>query len=258
MGHERIGLLPRTRRWEAIVSDLARLAESGGFDAAPIARRTLANVRKRYKDIHGDPGVQAAFEYLVVLSTQGLLGPAEDAPPAIDLDSNPSILQLATDMSSWIDKKAESREYAELAKRAASDAIVQWTRAQTKQGSLFGKEHEAKRVWSEAASARGFCEVARLFFAKFTERYLSYFLDREASAEFRTVSDRERFAAALRAHVEAVSNHAFETSKITQSFAAGWFNNHARDRRPSSGEIENFLAVAFGKLDEELRREGSQ
>jgi hypothetical protein len=44
--------------------------------------------------------------------------------------------------------------------------------------------------------------------------------------------------------------------RITQSFAAGWFNAHTRDRLPDAKEVEGFVGLAFGKLRDELRREG--
>ena len=50
---------------------------------------------------------------------------------------------------------------------------------------------------------------------------------------------------------------AFETSRITQSFAAGWFNRYARERAPTKAELEGFLSVAFGKMREELMREAA-
>ena len=67
----------------------------------------------------------------------------------------------------------------------------------------------------------------------------------------------ERFAAELRSHVNAISHHAFETSKIAQSFAAGWYNNHIKNKTPSDREIQAFLSTAFGKIREELQRERS-
>ena len=96
---------------------------------------------------------------------------------------------------------------------------------------------------------------SRLFFSKFTERYLNYFLEREASASMASVSERDRLASQLSEHIDGVSKFAFETSRITQSFAAGWFNNYARDRYPSKDESRSFLNVAIGKMREELRRE---
>ena len=112
-------------------------------------------------------------------------------------------------------------------------------------------------IWRRANNAEGFCEVARLFFSKFTERYLNYFLGREASAVLANAGEREQFASQLREHVDTVSKFAFETSRITQSFAAGWFNRHARDQAPSLDELEGFLSIAFGKMREGLMREAS-
>jgi len=83
-------------------------------------------------------------------------------------------------------------------------------------------------------------------------------LEREASAQLPSFEARESFAKSLHVHIEEVSRHAFETSKITQSFAAGWFNNHARESRPTDTEIRGFLATAFGKLQEEMQREAAE
>ena len=123
------------------------------------------------------------------------------------------------------------------------------------QRSLFTDPGDPRDIWQRADNGAGFCEVSRLFFSKFTERYLNYFLEREASASMATVSERDRLASQLRDHIDGVSKFAFETSRITQSFAAGWFNNHARGRNPSRDESRDFLNVAFGKMREELRRE---
>jgi hypothetical protein len=152
---------------------------------------------------------------------------------------------------------AESREYAAIASRAGVDTVVEWTRRQNEQGRLFEESRSAAEVWQAASNARSFCEIARFFFSRFTERYLRYFLEREASSAMPSLDAREAFEHNLRAHIQEVSHHAFETSKITQSFAAGWYNNHARDSRPSDSEIQGFLAIAFGKLQEELQREAA-
>jgi len=63
------------------------------------------------------------------------------------------------------------------------------------------------------------------------------------------------FKKQIRDQIDAVSKHAFETARITQSFAAGWYNRHAREGVPTDEEITGFLAIAFGKLREDLRRE---
>ena len=168
---------------------------------------------------------------------------------------DPSALALAQQLAGWVDQHVESQEYATLATRAAADAIAFWTRRNSAQAELFASESTAADLWRRAASGGAFSEVMRVFFASFIERYLNYFLEREASAEIPTLRERELFAARLQHHVQDLSRHAFETTKIAQSFAAGWFNKNARDHLPTDESLRGFLAFAFGKLRAELERE---
>ena len=256
MGHERVGALPHTKKWRDVVT---QLGESSGSrdDVAAIADAVLQNVRVQFRKIHSDDGVVAAFQYLVALTKTASLRNVGDASfsPTIDLEGSPSTLKLIGQLRSWVEAQGGSREYADIAAKASADAISLWSAQQNMQASLFTGPGDPRDIWQRADNGAGFCEVSRLFFSKFTERYLNYFLEREASASMASVSERDRFASQLRDHVDDVSKFAFETSRITQSFAAGWFNNYASDRYPSKDESRGFLSVAFGKMREELRRE---
>ena len=70
--------------------------------------------------------------------------------------------------------------------------------------------------------------------------------------------ERDGFGERLDGHVEQVSQHAFETARIAQSFAAGWFNRNARDGVPDREATARFLSVAFGKIRGELLREDTE
>lgn len=256
MGHERVGFLPRTKRWRDIVNRISEASTVGEFATADIAAKTLHNVSNRYLHLHCDRGIQAAFGYLIGLAICNL--PAKDhslASPSETLEGNPSPARIVKHLNDWVRANANSLEYAELASRAAADAIAEWTREQTSQTSLFEEYHDARNVWNKAANGREFCRVARSFFGHFTERYMLYFLEREASSVISSLTEREQFSKNIKNHIESVAKHAFETSKITQSFSAGWFNKYACTRRPSDSDIKNFLAIAFNKLHEELQRE---
>ncbi len=252
MGHERVGCLPRTRRWQAIVNQIAdaKTPES----TAQLAAGVLSNVQQRYERIGRDRGVQAAFGFLVALAAartaQGQGGVA-DAP--VPLQSDPSAFELAQSLSAWVDQHEGAPEYAQLAKSAAADAIATWLAEEGVQVELFSPSDK----WRKMTSAAGFCEIARLFFAHLTNRYLSYFLDRAASSEVFAIGAREALQGRLKAQVDEVWRHAFETSRIMQSYAAGWYNNHARETRPSDAAIRAFLTRAFAKVGEELRREAA-
>jgi hypothetical protein len=147
-------------------------------------------------------------------------------------------------------------EYGQLAVAAAADALSSWLREhRTSQIPLFQPSTEFYDSCRGLGSGAGFCELSRLYFAKLTERYLNYFLDRAASASLPDLRRRAHFQREMRSHITEVSQHAFETAKITQSFAAGWFTKNTREGLPGAEQIAQFLSLAFGKLRDELRRE---
>lgn len=257
MGHERVGLLPKSRKWRDIVSSIAG-ASSTDTSLSSLVSRTLEAVRNRYLSIYRDKGVQAAFGTLVALSHPPNIQEGSVVGIGLDIGSNPSPLHITVALRNWVSSHADSSEYAELAKCAAADVIGIWTSRYASQRDLFSGVRTAQSIWTEAASGSGFCEVARLFFSKFTERYLLYFLEREASSQISTVFEREQFGKRLTEYVDTISKHAFETAKIMQSFAAGWYNTHVKAGAPSDHEVESFLRLSFGKIREELLREAAR
>jgi hypothetical protein len=253
MGHERTGALPKTEPWRRVVQRIAAF-DGNEQQTRQIANDTLDNVRDRFEAIQRDPNVRTAFRFLTEIgaSASGV------RPTSTQLPQNPTLFAIAKALDSQLRVERGSTEYAALAKAAATDAIVHWYTENAGQPSLFGSAEQNSTIWRKAATAPGFCEIARLFFAKFTERYLNYFLEREASAVCRTIEQRDVLEKQLRDQIDNVSRHAFETARIAQSFAAGWYNRHANTSTPSEDEISSFLAIAFGKLREDLRREKTE
>jgi len=258
MGHERVGILPRTKPWIEVLNQIEEFPTSKNIE--DVAEQTIRNVRYRFKDIEQDRGVHAAFKFLVLLSHSGKFeNPSEHlSSKGIELPEKFSPIKLAKAVNEWTDNHIDSHEYGAVAKQAAIDAISEWyDEHETQQVNLFTSDINPSKVWKEASDGAGFCELSRLYFSNFTESYLKYFLEREASASLNSVSDRDRFNQELEHHIEDISKHAFETSKITQSFAAGWFNKNAKDTPPSDKEIKGFLSFAFKKMRDELLREES-
>src|ERR1043166_6541858 len=251
MGHERTGALPKTQRWTEGVQAIAGF-DGDAAESRQIANQSLDNVRARFEAVQRDSGVQAAFKFLTSLAV------ASSGKPGVSnlkLPENPTPFAVEKALNCTVESSKDSSEYAAIASAAATDAIANWYAQNTEQSFLFGSSEQNSAVWRKAGTGAGFCEVARLFFAKFTERYLNYFVEREASAASRSIEQRDLLQKQLREHIDSVSRHAFETAKITQSFAAGWFNRHAAQSMPNDREISGFLAIAFGKLREDLRRE---
>src|SRR5206468_6244176 len=100
----------------------------------------------------------------------------------VEIPDHPTPLSIVSSLRRWAGPQAEKPEYGSLAESAAADAVGTWYAQKGEQGSLFAAHDDAFDVWRKAANGSGFCELSRLFFARFTGRYLNYFLERQASA----------------------------------------------------------------------------
>lgn len=257
LGHERVGRLPKTEKWKKIVNSISSYSDEGET-IVDIASQTTKNVRHRFENIENDGGVLAAFKYILALASSSKSENAFDqlSQKGIELPKDFSLYDLAYSIQDYVARHTDSKEYSAFATQSMIDTVGEWARQKaSNQIALFDSNDRSLELWNQAANGAGFCEISRLFFSKFTERYLKYFLEREAAASISNIYDRKQFNQNLEKHVDRISKHAFETSKITQSFAAGWYNKELKDTFPSDKKIKGFLSFAFKKINSELIRE---
>ncbi len=172
------------------------------------------------------------------------------------LQKSSTFFELTKSVQEYVLKNQNSKEYSTFAVQSIIDTIGEWSRKhEVQQTLIFDSNKNSFDTWQKAADGKGFCELSRTFFAKFTERYLKYFLEREASSKIKSLYERQQFINKLENHVQDISQHAFETAKIIQSLSAGWFNNKARTQPPTDAEVKGFLSYAFEKINSELVRE---
>lgn len=254
MGHVRIGFLPHTRQWNAIIDQLSSYDNNPAM-VAVIADRTLDAVRKEFEGLQYDESVIKAIEYLaniVVSSRQDdqIIFLKENG---YTVDDNLSLFALTACAQNLIQTSYGSLETNKLARDAAVQAVMDfYEKHSSKQLTLFQNDDNP---FKEKGSGREFCELARYFFASFTEKQIRYYIDRIAASTIDNYENYMHFSDSLTAQSLAITEHAFEISKIMQSFAAGWFNKYALDKSPAEESVTDFLKMSFGKVREELRLE---
>lgn len=257
MGHERVGTLPKTEKWRGIVQSIN--SYNGAKEPIEnIASQTTKNVRHRFQNIEADGGVFAAFKYVLALAHCSKSDETFEKleQHGIDLPKDFNLYDLAYSLQQYVNSNIDSKEYSAFASQSMIETVSEWAKKhETNQISLFESGNKGLELWQQAANGAGFCEISRLFFSKFTERYLKYFLEREAASTINNLYERKKFNENLEQHVDRISKHAFETSKITQSFAAGWYNKEVKADIPSDKKIKGFLSFAFKKINSELIRE---
>lgn len=255
MGHERVGHLPKSKAWVRIVGDIGQFASNPDV-VADVAYSTTKQVRQKFLELSEDHGVVGAFKFLMLLShSTKLTDPyAFLNEHGVKLGANGDLLDLSVAAKKYIEANQESREYSSIATQCTLDTITDWFSRNTSGETSLFPEHPLEK-WKKASSGSGFSEISRLFFSSFTKRYLRYFLEREAAWKLKTVDNRIDFNERIDKHIETIAVHAFETSKITQSFSAGWYNKHVQDKVPTDRSIKGYVSFGFKKINSELLRE---
>lgn len=255
MGHERIGFLPRTKQWRAIREQLTQYCE-GSTNIPQILNATLNATKNAYEIMPYDESINKALSFLITLSFSAK---QEDQIGFLNengysVDSQISLFSLLISAQNYITTEFGSLEVNKIAVDSAMQAIMDYqTKHETNQLSMFADQRQC--VWEEVGTGSAFCEMARTFFASFTERQLKYYIEREAASCINDYGILKLFNKQLSEQSNAIADHTFDISKLTESFAAGWFNKNVVNALPSEKQIEGFLRISFGKLREEFRRE---
>jgi hypothetical protein len=255
MGHNRLGELPRTRRWDQVV-ELIKL----DGNAAAIAAAALFAAEAGFKEAAEDEGLGRAMwlltqiplaardpNYLDRLRTIGI---RVDAPPGL-LD----LVGAFTDAIDTHTRRAGGRtDLGEMAQMAAAETLTKVLGGQNR--SLFGTSPaDVQRQLASLATTKQFGTFARDFFAGVTRRFLTFFLSRElpnhvgGDRRFASSADHAQFNAALDLHCR-------QASRIVEEFAGGWFSKTNWEHGISPDDSRAFAWVALKKLRTELRKGG--
>ncbi len=258
MGHERIGFLPRSKQWTSIVNMLSDF-DSGNIPIAQISYNTLNNIKKLYEKMPYDESVIKSILFLTLLS----ISSNKENPEKflnkynIAINKNPSLFSILKSAKEYITTQTDSLEINKIAVDSVLNVLTLYARNnETQQISFF--PNEEKNIWQNIGTGTAFCDLARGFFANFTDHYLRYFLEREAAHSIDDYKTIECFSQKLTEQTQMISTHAFETSKIMQSFAAGWFNKYAVNGVPSVNKVSDFLNLSFKKMRAEFQREAEE
>jgi hypothetical protein len=253
MGHQRLGSLPQTRKWLAVVAllrdgaDLPRIAAA----AAEAAENALARSAR-------DPGLAHAIWLLMQLPLAARSGDYDRQLWTLGLTvrSSPKLYELVGAFSEAIDAHvmaARSRtDLGEMAQLAATETLT--TLLDRDLPHLFAATgEEVRQALSKCVTETRFGELAREFAANLTRRCLQYYLDRELSNHvgpgcwFGNIADREEFDRQL-------DQHCREASRIVQDYSGEWYSRANYREALTEDTAVRFTAVALGKLRAELRR----
>lgn len=252
MGHIRLSVLARTKRWNQVV-ELLRIG--GGVE--DLAAATAHAAETELERAKGDPG----FAYAVWLLTQLPLAARSDQYTArlgelgFDAGDENSVLSLVAGLSNAIDRNVaghpDQSDMGELARQAAAETLSAVVGAGMP--SLFGTSaDDIQDELARLATKDRFAGLAREFFSRLTRKTLEYYLSRELpnhvgpDKSFSSFADQIDFRTAL-------DRHCREASLIVETFAGGWYSKSNYQGTLNPDTAQAFADYALKKMRDELR-----
>lgn len=256
MGHVRLGRLPKTLRWQAVVG----LLEQSPDDVAAVARATVVAAEVRLRELSHDPSLGYCFwlltrlaaasrepDFAVAMAPLGLTPPRTDSALAF-------IAQVTELARAELQQFPESGPFSELASLAMRRALSE-TVGQHGQSLFFSNLDDVREAFRSHSTATRFGDLSKRFFGDFLARTLRFFVDKELSNvvgqghNLTVIGESKEFSAAL-------DLYARQSARIMEQFASGWYGKHNWESRGdiSREEAEGFVTVALRKLRMEITR----
>lgn len=254
MGHNLFPTLPRTRRWNEVVS---LIGAGAAIDEVAAAAGRAAE--RQLETAHLDPVYREAVELLFRLPLAATHPDFARALRDIGLPVGdaPDLTDVAFAAGDRLDRVAQETrqggDFGEIARRALISSLTSRF-GEELPGLLEATTEDLALAARRFASPRAFTGLARSFYSRLLSETLSLFLDRVLAADvgadrrFGDVGARARFD-------EALQLHAFETTRIIHEFGAGWHGKHVANRvEVRSSDLATFGYSALVKILAELKR----
>ena len=253
MGHQRLGVLARSKSWQQVIALIA-----DGADVEAIAAATSRAAETSMIDASADPATRHAFWLLTQIPLAARQGKLQAAlrKVGITVPPAPSLGDIVSGMTNAVDgvvRGGRARtDFGEMAQLSAAESLsaIAGSGAQ----DLFGQSATAvKSALAGLATPKQFSVLARDYMGRLARRHLNYFLSRALSAHvgpgrrFRTVREHRTFEDALELHCR-------QATRIIKEFAGEWFSKHVYEGGIELDTAGRFVHGAFQKVREELRQ----
>jgi len=223
-----------------------------GANTADVAAATLDASKHGLEDAAHDPALLHSFwlltQFPLCARKADFVG--ELTKIGVSVTGEATLMELVGGLSDAVDahvyRVGGRTDLGEMAQMGAAETLTSVLGQRTT--SLFRiTPEDVRRELARLGTPVNFSMVARDFFARLTERYLTYFLSRELSNELESVGSNRQFR-------EALSLHCKQASKIVEQFAAEWFSKANYQGGITPRKVAGFIGHAMTKLGAELQK----
>lgn len=263
MGHTRLGTIPKTRKWNELVEQVAGAGLTGdtatAADISSIAAQTLDAAQKSLDRAADDPGVRYTFYLLTQVALASRTSNWERAlgEHGIHLPHDSTVFDFTAEVQDAIDRyisrhSSGGTDLGEIAQQSVGEAITSLAGMRTV--SLFGgSSADMQNAMRSLSTKKGFGELGQRFFGRFVSRFLNFYLSRITAAtlggsRLSDLGDIAQFNNALRSHCD-------QSARIVRDFCGEWYSKTEYQKGIDLENASGFLAVALKKLRTELEQQ---
>jgi hypothetical protein len=272
MGHIRLGTIPKSQPWQAVVNAVAKehIAGSGGppdldagipgdgVDTIALAATTLDAAATALQAAINDDGLRFTVYLLTQLSlaarSDNWLSALDDS--GIHLRNDSSLFDLTSAFQESVDRYVSARgiqsDFSELAQKAAGEVLCDL--AADRSQTLFGNTGEELRHAIRPLSTKtGFGQLGQHFFGRFLAYFLNFYISRISAAQIGSQSIPS--LGAISKLDRTLAEHCYQSAAILRDFAGEWYSKTNFEPGIDLAHTGGFVAVAVAKLQAELKEQ---
>lgn len=269
MGHTRLGSIPKSQKWSAVVAQLAGPTQAPVFGdqlelsdlVADVANSSLEAASAGLRRAADDLGLSYSFYLLAQLALASREENWQDRLRnfGIHLAEGATVFDLTVELQSAVDdyllKRGHSSDISEMAQRAVGEAVS--SLAGPESITLFGAgRDELRSAVHSLSTKKGFGLLGQRFFGRFMAHFLNFYLSRVTAFELggghlQQLGDISRFNEALEEHCE-------QSARVVRDFSSGWYSKTEYEAGIDLQNSSRFVAIALQKLRDELQRQGKE
>jgi hypothetical protein len=229
------------------------------IDPARLAGATVVAATQQLEELKNSQSINYCFWILVRIATAARSKDFSQELKRIGIDSDKVtsglsfVQQVAKTVSLNTYQRNDSTIFTAMAELSLRQILTSNIAAQSP--SLFeSSQDDVRRACQAISSKQAFSRVARQFYANFLSRIIGYLTEKEISNYIGPDKALASPAHALDLQ-NAINTYCFESAKLVEDFAAGWFskNNWETNHNITEAITSRFTSYALEKIRMELR-----
>ena len=265
MGHTRLGNIPKTRNWQAVVdafvSDVDENEPNLEAKVFLIAGKTLEAIDEGLDVAGRDYGLNYIYSMMIrmVLASREKDWQSSFESIGLKVNYDTTFYDLVADFQEKIESELHynycNTDVSENAQKAAIEALTKLVLPES--SSLFDSGiDDLLSGLKRCSTKKGIGELSKTFFGAFLSKHLNFYLSRITAASIGNSAIEH--LGDITSFNRILENHCYQSASIIRDFAGIWVKKTEYEEGVNNKNTRSFISGAIKKLKDEMRLQGKE